>query len=65
MYHCEHTRHLRDRAENCLTIAEFIEDKHRREAYLRIAERYFVLADNEEAIAQAKAIKQIGLHPPL
>lgn len=47
-------KRLRDRAEECLALADIVRDPHTQESYRRMAEVYFSLARNA-------ALKKPGL----
>lgn len=49
MDHLSETKRLHDRAEECRSLAEIVDDQQARDGYLRMAEAYRVLAENEAA----------------
>lgn len=46
MLESEEAKRLRDRAEECLALADVMRDQQAREGYLRMAETYLLLAGN-------------------
>jgi hypothetical protein len=49
--HRENAQKLRDRAKECRLLAQIVGTDAGRQSYLRLAESYEVLAEQEEALA--------------
>jgi hypothetical protein len=62
VYHTARAKRLRDRAEECRTLARIMPSGAGAAAYLRYAEGYDALAEQQEQLARGAAELKINNH---